>query len=69
MDFTEQNINQLYDTLTSQQVKLMNDFKQNLTQEHDKDLDQQIKLLAGLSSQLIKYRNHLRKMETNKNAD
>lgn len=69
MDFNEQKINQLYDEITNEQVKLMNKFKQSFSQEDNKPLEQQIKLLSNLSNNLIKYRNHLRKMEEKKNID
>jgi hypothetical protein len=47
----------------------MNKFKQSFSQEDNKPLEQQIKLLSNLSNNLIKYRNHLRKMEEKKNID
>lgn len=69
MDFNENKLNQLYDEITNEQVKLMNQFKQTFSQEHNKDLEQQIKLLNGLNTCLIKYRNHLRKVAEKKNVD
>ena len=69
MDFNEQKINQIYDEITNEQLKLMNKFKQSFSQEDNKPLEQQIKLLSNLSNNLIKYRNHLRKMEEKKNID
>jgi mevalonate kinase len=69
MDFNETKLNQLYDEITNEQVKLMNQFKQTFSQEDNKDLEQQIKLLSGLNTCLIKYRNHLRKVAEKKNVD
>ena len=69
MDFNEQKINRIYDEITNEQLKLMNKFKQSFSQEDNKPLEQQIKLLSNLSNNLIKYRNHLRKMEEKKNID
>jgi hypothetical protein len=56
-DITEQYINQVYDNLQREQMKLMNDIKGNCDEEKSKNIQKQVTLINTINLNLLKLRN------------
>ena len=57
-EITEQFLNELFDKLSQQQMRLLNDMKQGNTDEKDRDIQKQMSFLNTLATTTLRYRNH-----------
>ena len=63
-DITEQYLNKLYEDLSKEQMRLMNDLKSssNIEGDKEKDITQQFTFLNTLMTTALRYRNLKRKI-------
>jgi len=61
-EINEQFLNDLFDKLSSEQMRLLSQMKQGNTDEKDKDIQKQMSFLNTLVTTTLRYRNHKKSM-------
>jgi len=67
-EITEQFLNDLFDKLSTEQMRLLASMKQGNTEEKDKDIQKQMSFLNTLVTNILRYRNHKKSMITKLNS-
>lgn len=67
-EITEQFLNDLFDKLSTEQMRLLASMKQGNTEEKEKDIQKQMSFLNTLVTNILRYRNHKKSMITKLNS-
>jgi len=67
-EINEQFLNDLFDKLSSEQMRLLAQMKLGNTEEKDKDIQKQMSFLNTLVTTILRYRNHKKAMITKLNS-
>jgi hypothetical protein len=67
-EINEQFLNDLFDKLSSEQMRLLAQMKLGNTEEKDKDIQKQMSFLNTLVTTTLRYRNHKKAMITKLNS-
>jgi hypothetical protein len=67
-DINEQFLNDLFDKLSSEQMRLLASMKQGNSEEKEKDIQKQLTFLNTLVVNTLRYRNHKKAMITKLNS-
>jgi len=67
-EINEQFLNDLFDKLSSEQMRLLVQMKLGNTEEKDKDIQKQMSFLNTLVTTILRYRNHKKAMITKLNS-